>query len=84
MYAAPLYHNLGERPNPAVNYATTLLAAISCVVVVPIYVFYWFGPQIRDRSKFAKSLAADREATNGRRISKANNLPEGHNINEPV
>ncbi|KAI7164167.1 MFS general substrate transporter [Hortaea werneckii] len=84
MYASPLYHNLGESPNPAVNYATTLLAAISCVVVVPIYVFYWFGPQIRDRSKFAKSLAADREATNGRRISKASNLPEGHNVNDPV
>ena len=74
MYASPLYHNLGKSPKPAVNYASTLLACVSCLVVVPIYVFYWFGPQIRDRSKFAKTLAADREKTEGRRLSKADNL----------
>jgi MFS family permease len=75
MYAAPLYHNLGKSPRPAVNYASTLLACLSCLIVLPIYVFYWYGPQIRDRSKFAKTLAADREANGGRRVSKADNLP---------
>lgn len=74
MYASPLYHNLGKSPKPAVNYASTLLASVSCLVVLPIYVFYWYGPQIRDRSKFAKTLAADREKTGGRRVSKADNL----------
>lgn len=44
-------------------------------VVVPIYVFYWKGPAIRERSKFAQTLAADREAVGGRRVSKADNLP---------
>ena len=75
MYASPLYHNLGNFPNPAVNYATTLLAALSCLIVAPIYVFYWFGPQIRDRSKFAKTLAADRKETGGKRVNEADNLP---------
>ncbi|KAK3675093.1 hypothetical protein LTR78_005027 [Recurvomyces mirabilis] len=75
MYAAPLYHNLGNSPNPAVNYATTLLASLSCLIVAPIYVFYWFGPQIRDRSKFAKTLAVDREETGGKRVNEADNLP---------
>jgi hypothetical protein len=77
MYASPLYHNLGTFPRPAVNYATTLLASLSVLIVIPIYVFYWFGPQIRDRSKFAKTLEQDREKTGGRRVSKANNLPDG-------
>lgn len=44
-------------------------------VVIPIYVFYWKGPAIRERSKFAQTLAADREAVGGRRVSHADNLP---------
>ncbi|KAK5126944.1 hypothetical protein LTR85_008302 [Meristemomyces frigidus] len=77
MYATPLYLNLAPTTKPSVNYATTILACLSCLVVVPIYVFYWFGPQIRDRSPFAKTLEADREKIGGRRLSKADNLPEG-------
>ena len=76
MYAAPLYHNIGHFPNPAVNNASTILAALSCLIVIPIYVFYWYGPQIRERSKFAKTLSAEREKTEGRRISKTLNTPE--------
>ncbi|KAF2724063.1 MFS general substrate transporter [Polychaeton citri CBS 116435] len=75
MYATPLYHNIGHYPRPAVNNASTILASLSCVIVLPIYVFYWYGPQIRDRSKFAKTLAADRVKTGGRRLSKADNIP---------
>jgi len=44
-------------------------------VVIPIYVFYWKGPAIRDRSKFAKTLAEDRKKEGVRRLSYANNLP---------
>ena len=74
MYAAPLYHNLSQtRPS---ELATTTLAGLSCLIVVPIYVFYWYGPQIRDRSNFAKSLSAQREATGGRRVSKTAATPE--------
>lgn len=53
---------------------SVLLTHISRVVI-PIYVFYWKGPVIRERSKFAQTLAADREAVGGRRVSKADNLP---------
>lgn len=73
MYATPLYTNLG--PKYAVNYASTILACLSTLIVVPIYVFYWKGPQIRANSKFAQTLAADRKANGGRRVSKADNLP---------
>ncbi|GAB7347342.1 hypothetical protein MBLNU459_g4282t1 [Dothideomycetes sp. NU459] len=73
LYAAPLYSNLGDRY--PTEYASTILACLSCLIVVPIYVFYWKGPQIRERSKFAQTLAADRKANGGRRVSKADNLP---------
>jgi hypothetical protein len=73
MYAAPLYHNLSQtRPS---ELATTTLAGLSCLVVVPIYVFYWKGPEIRMASKFASILAEDRKAEGVRRLSKADNLP---------
>jgi len=73
MYAAPLYNNLSQtRPS---ELATTTLAGLSCLVVVPIYVFYWKGPEIRKASKFASILAEDRKAENVRRLSKADNLP---------
>lgn len=73
MYATPMYENIGH--SHPVEYASTILASLSCLVVVPIYVFYWFGPQIRERSKFAQTLAADRKMNAGRRVVKADNLP---------
>ncbi|KAL1601576.1 hypothetical protein SLS60_006491 [Paraconiothyrium brasiliense] len=73
MYATPLYTNLSDkRPS---EYATTVLACLSCLIVVPIYIFYWKGPQIRKASKFASILAEDRKAEGVRRLSKADNLP---------
>ncbi|KAG9728511.1 hypothetical protein KCU73_g12357, partial [Aureobasidium melanogenum] len=53
----------------------TILAGASVLVVIPIYVFYWKGPVIRDRSKFAKTLAEDRKKEGVRRLSHADNLP---------
>ena len=75
MYATPLYNNLASTSPQKSEYATTLLACLSCLVVVPIYVFYWNGPQIRKASKFASILAEDRKAEGVRRLSKADNLP---------
>ncbi|KAI0019449.1 major facilitator superfamily transporter [Xylariomycetidae sp. FL0641] len=66
LYASPLYHNLRPRPLP---YASTILACLAVLVTLPIYVFYWKGPAIRERSKFAQTLAADRKAHDGRRAS---------------
>lgn len=67
MYATPMYSNIGNKWH--VEYATTILACLSCLVVIPIYVFYWKGPQVRERSKFAQSLAAIRKENKGRRAS---------------
>jgi hypothetical protein len=73
MYAAPLYRNLSDtRPS---EYATTLLACLSCLIVVPIYIFYWKGPEIRKASKFASILAEDRKTEGVRRLSKSDHLP---------
>ncbi|KAJ5375985.1 hypothetical protein N7509_012871 [Penicillium cosmopolitanum] len=76
MYATPMYNNIGNKWH--VEYASTVLACLSCVVVAPIYVFYWKGPQIRAKSKFASALAEDRKQNEGRRVSKApsQQLPE--------
>ncbi|PGH16677.1 hypothetical protein AJ79_01549 [Helicocarpus griseus UAMH5409] len=68
MYATPMYTNIGDKFH--VEYASTVLACLSCVVVIPIYVFYWKGPQIRARSKFAQSLAEENKANKGRRVSR--------------
>ncbi|KAJ5578681.1 sugar transporter [Penicillium hispanicum] len=68
MYATPMYTNIGNKWH--VEYASTVLACLSCIVVLPIYIFYWKGPQIRESSKFAQSLAADRKENKGRRVSR--------------
>lgn len=76
MFALPMYTGIGT--NLSTEWASTILAILSCLVVIPIYVFYWKGPVIRERSKFAQTLAADRkQAHGGRRVSQASNLPYG-------
>lgn len=68
MYATPMYSNIGGKWH--LQWASTILAIIAILVTIPIYIFYWRGPQIRERSKFAQMLAADREANAGRRVSR--------------
>lgn len=48
---------------------TVILGCLAGLVTIPIFVFYWKGPQIRARSKFAQSLATEREAQVERRRS---------------
>ena len=47
MFARPLFINLG------VDKGTTLLACLSTLGVVGIFVLYWYGAKLRARSKFA-------------------------------
>ncbi|KAL4962070.1 major facilitator superfamily domain-containing protein [Aspergillus stella-maris] len=68
MYATPMYTNIGDKWH--VEYASTILACLSCLVVAPIYVFYWKGPQIRANSKFAQALQAENKTNQGRRASR--------------
>jgi hypothetical protein len=65
--ATPFFQNIGGALHLA--YASTILFAISLLLVVSVYVIYWKGPELRKRSPFAQQLSAAREETGGRRVS---------------
>ncbi|KAI8938341.1 hypothetical protein NX059_005992 [Plenodomus lindquistii] len=68
--ATPFFSNIGGEKHLA--YASTILFAISLLLVLSVYVIYWKGPVLRKRSPFAQQLSAARDETGGRRVS---NLP---------
>lgn len=68
MYSTPMYENIGGRYN--LQWASTLLGCVGFLVLIPIYVFYWKGPDIRVNSKFAQQLEAGRMRHGGRRASR--------------
>lgn len=70
MYSTPMYSNI-DANGLHLEYASTILACLAFLVTIPIYIFYWKGPQIRKASKFAMSLDADRKDRGGRRVSQA-------------
>ena len=43
------------------QWASTFLGFVSIVVIIPIYVFYWKGPQIRERSPFSLEILKRRK-----------------------
>jgi hypothetical protein len=47
-----------------------ILGGIAFLVTIPIYVFYWKGPAIRERSKFAQHIATSRKVVKARRIQR--------------
>jgi hypothetical protein len=55
-----VYENIG--PPGTLEWPTTILAILAVFIVSPVYLFYWKGPWIRERSKFAQSLIKDRRA----------------------
>ncbi|KAM0721432.1 hypothetical protein Q7P37_002356 [Cladosporium fusiforme] len=69
--ATPYFTNIGADVGRNLEYATTILACISFVLVIAVYVVYWKGPTLRKRSPFAQQLAGAREEqqTGGRRLS---------------
>ncbi|KAJ9629400.1 hypothetical protein H2203_001773 [Taxawa tesnikishii (nom. ined.)] len=67
--ATPFYENIGGRRH--LEYASTILACISCLLVLSVYVIYWKGPVLRKRSPFAQQLSADSKDNGGRRASMA-------------
>ncbi|KAL9103666.1 MAG: hypothetical protein Q9163_001325 [Psora crenata] len=69
MYSTPFYEVFPGRYTLA--WPTTILAIIGIFVAIPVYIFYWKGPTIRAKSKFAQVLAADGKATGGRGLSTA-------------
>lgn len=65
--ATPFYENIGGARH--LEYASTILACISCLLVLSVYVIYWKGPVLRKRSKFAQQLSNARQENGGRRVS---------------
>lgn len=55
-----VYENIGKKYK--LEWPTTILGVLAILVTLPIYVFYWKGPEIREKSKFAQTLASDRLA----------------------
>lgn len=66
MYSTPMFENIGDKYPYA--YASTILACVSILVTAPIYYFYRNGPEIRERSPFAKQMM---EVNRQRRLSQA-------------
>ncbi|KAK5058804.1 hypothetical protein LTR84_011068 [Exophiala bonariae] len=65
--ATPFFTNIGGRRH--LNYAATILACISFILVVAVYVIYWYGPVLRKRSPFAQHLANAATDNDNRRPS---------------
>lgn len=54
-----MYEKIGHRYK--LEWPSMILGYVAIFVTIPIYIFYWNGPYIRERSKFAQTLAADRK-----------------------
>ncbi|KAL8735187.1 MAG: hypothetical protein Q9166_001063 [cf. Caloplaca sp. 2 TL-2023] len=65
--ATPFFTNIGGERH--LEIASTILFAISFVLVIAVYVIYWYGPVLRKRSPFAQQLHQAREESGGRRMS---------------
>lgn len=48
---------MSSDPSRSLAYASTILACISFVLVIAVYVIYWKGPVLRRRSPFAQQLS---------------------------
>ncbi|KAF9735529.1 major facilitator superfamily transporter [Paraphaeosphaeria minitans] len=54
-YTGPMYKSLGTQNS------TFLLFGVSFLVCIPVYIFYWKGPQVRARSKWAEKVKVEQE-----------------------
>ena len=66
--ATPFFQNINPHGQHLQD-ATTILACISFVLVIAVYVIYWKGPVLRKRSPFAQQLAGARQESSARRAS---------------
>lgn len=55
--ATPFFTNIGADTGNNLEYACTILACISALLVCAVYAVYWWGPWLRKRSEFAQRLA---------------------------
>ncbi|KAK7934863.1 MFS general substrate transporter [Apiospora marii] len=76
LYAHPFYENVGPKEYHLV-YPSTILACMGVLFIIPIYVFYWKGPQIRLRSKFAQELEKARQERLARKKRRRSSVAAG-------
>lgn len=67
--ATPFFTNIGKSSGLNLEYASTILACISTILVIAVYLIYYYGPTLRERSPFAQQLANARNEQQGRRVS---------------
>lgn len=80
-----VYENIGNKHK--LQWPTTILGVLAILVTLPIYVFYWKGPEIREKSKFAQTLASDRLAKgmgkqNKAKIGSKEQKQQKNNVND--
>ncbi|KAI9855314.1 MAG: hypothetical protein M1824_006164 [Vezdaea acicularis] len=80
MYSTPFYSNVGHKYK--LEWPTTILAVLALIVTIPIYIFYWKGPSIRAKSKFAQTLASDMKARGGRGSIAAKDAEQPSHVEE--
>ena len=61
----------------------TGLLGYAIMVTIPIYIFYWKGPYIREKSKSAPTLASDRKERGGGRIESVGAKAEAGHMEDP-
>ncbi|KAL1898442.1 hypothetical protein Sste5346_003345 [Sporothrix stenoceras] len=57
--ALPFYTNIRGANNKPLMNASFILFSISFLLVIGVYFVYWYGPQLRQRSSFAQTLAKE-------------------------
>ncbi|KAI1121630.1 major facilitator superfamily domain-containing protein [Nemania abortiva] len=67
--AIPFYENIGAEVGLNLEFASTILAVVSAVLVVGAVYVYWKGPSFRRNSPFAQNLASREGEFHGRHIS---------------
>ncbi|KAI9804589.1 MAG: hypothetical protein M1833_006662 [Piccolia ochrophora] len=80
MYSSPMYEKIGSTYH--LEWPSTILAIAAIFVTIPIYIFYWKGPAIRAKSKFAQTLASDRKARGGHRVVTKKEEAHAHRLEE--
>ncbi|KAF2636849.1 MFS general substrate transporter [Massarina eburnea CBS 473.64] len=76
LYTGKMYHGLGVRD------AQLLLFGLAVAFCIPVYVFYWKGPAIRKRSKFAMELAQREGAITHGNLQQQPDAPQMTHVHE--
>lgn len=61
IYTGPLYQNLpgGNYQKYHLSLGTTVMLGLACGLLIPVFIFYFYGPWFRARSKFAQQIGRE-------------------------